>query len=154
MLQSCRTELKNCLFDLRNDTLAEKTFDAAIRRTLAPFADQVEISVRFNVSRARFDDAVAHAILAIVRELVANAIRHGHAWTVKVAGALDKDELLFSVRDDGCGFDPEHRKRSDDGHFGLDGICERLENLNGSLEFAPAPNGGTKAVVRIKLTSR
>lgn len=154
MLQSCRTELKNCLFDLRNDTLAEKTFDAAIRRTLAPFADQVEISVRFNVSRARFDDAVAHAILAIVRELVANAIRHGHAWTVKVAGTLDKDELLFSVRDDGCGFDPERRKGSDDGHFGLDGICERLENLNGSLEFAPAPSGGTKAIVRIKLTSR
>ena len=151
MLLSCRTELRNCLFDLRNDTLSEKDFSKAVIRTLEPFDDSVTLFIRFNAPRARFDDNTAHGILAIIRELTANAVRHGNAWTVKVAGTIENDVLFFSVTDDGSGFDFDHRKDSEEGHFGLDGIRERLKRLDGSLTFKAPRNGGTKAIVRIPI---
>ena len=151
MLNSCRTELKNCLFDLRNDTMGEKTFHAAILRTVEPFAGEAEIRVLFCVRRTDFDDATVHAVLAIVRELVANAIRHGHATRIRVSGAKDASSLSFSVADNGCGFDPERCAGPDEGHFGLDGIRERVEQLDGTFSITSSPDGGTKAVIRLPL---
>ena len=151
MLMSCRTELRNCLFDLRNDTIGEKNLGTAILRTLEPFEDNATILVRFNVNRSHIEDSNVHAILAVIRELVSNAVRHGNAWTIKVAGVRDGISLLFSVTDDGTGFDPEHCKGSDDGHFGLDGIRERLARLDGSISFETPRCGGTRAVIRMPL---
>ena len=151
MLLSCRAELRNCLFDLRNNTLEEKDFGKAIVRTLEPFEDSAAILVRFNVDRSKFEDLTAHAILAIIRELASNAIRHGHAWTIRVAGAVENNTLLFSVTDDGSGFDFENRMNSEDGHFGLDGIHDRLKRLNGSIAFSRPAGGGTKATVKLPI---
>ena len=92
-----------------------------------------------------------HAILAVIRELVSNAVRHGNAWTIRIAGVIEEKTLLFSVTDDGSGFDFENRKNSDEGHFGIDGIRERLARLEGSISYETPHSGGTKAVVRIPL---
>lgn len=149
MLQSCRVELKNCLFDLRNDTIAEKSFDRAIRRTLEKFEDQADISIRFNVSRAPFGDSTVHAVLSIIRELVSNAITHGHAWTIRIAGTLDNGRLMFSVRDDGEGFDPKTAPGAAKGHFGLDGIRDRVKRLNGTFKLKTATPCGIKAIITL-----
>lgn len=151
MLESCRTELKNCLFDLRSNVLEEPAFDSAVRMLLEQFSDQAEISVRFAVRRNLFPDTVAHAILAIIRELAGNGIRHGQATAVKVAGCVDKGRLLFSVTDNGSGFDPKHRPGLADGHFGLDGIRDRLKRLKGTLSLESVPGKGTKAVVTLPI---
>ena len=153
ILKSCRTELRHCLFDLRNDTFAEKDFKTAIERTIAPLGSDTEIAVRFNVRRSLFDDASALAILAIIRELVANAVRHGQAWNVRVAGTVDKDALFFSVWDNGCGFDPADRPCAANGHYGLDGINERLRKTNGEITIDSQPGHGTKVTVRIPIKS-
>ena len=86
-----------------------------------------------------------------IRELVSNAVRHGNAWTIKVAGVRDGSSLLFSVTDDGTGFDPEHCNGPLQGHFGLDGIRERLARLDGSISFETPRSGGTRAVIRMPL---
>lgn len=149
MLQSCRRELRHCLFDLRNDTTGEKIFDRAIRRTIEEFEEQVALSIRFNVNRSLFDDATVHAVLAIVRELVSNAITHGHAWAIRIAGSADKGILRFSVRDDGVGFDPLAAPGASDGHFGLTGIHDRVKRLNGTFAIRRARPRGTKAIITI-----
>ena len=102
---------------------------------------------RFGVPRARFTDNTTHNLLRIVRELVANAIRHGRAKTVRIAGEEHDGTIRFSVRDDGCGFDPETAPGPAQGHFGLRGIRERLNALNGTLTVESAPGQGTKATV-------
>ncbi len=139
MLKSCRTELRHCLFDLRNDTLDEADFDAAIRQTLAPLEPEAEITVRTNIPRDHFHDASAHAILCIIRELVANALRHGHASALRIAGSEENGRLLFSVTDNGRGFDPTAHPGPAEGHFGIDGIRDRLNRLNGRLTYTSRP---------------
>ena len=150
-LKSCRNELRNCLWDLRNQTLESSDMESAIRQTLAPHIGHAELAVRFRVPRERISDNTAHAILRIVRELTVNAIRHGRATSVKVAGSIEDDKLAFSVRDNGCGFDPDNCPNDEQGHYGLLGIRERVNSFEGRLTIASAPGKGTKATIWINI---
>ena len=150
-LLSCREDLRNCLHDLRSDALEEKTMDAAIRKALAPHVDEATVTVRFNMPRESFSEKSAHALICIVRELTVNAIRHGKASAVKVAGAAEGGKLLVSVRDNGCGFDPATRPGVREGHFGLQGVQERILALGGHFALDSTPGNGTRASFSINL---
>ena len=151
MVEACRTELRNCLWDLRNQALEEESMERAIRLSLAQILDRTSLHVRFNVPRARLSDNTAHAILRIVRELAANAIRHGRASSIWIAGSIENGMLRFSVRDDGVGFDPALAPGVAEGHFGLQGIRERIERFEGHLKVASRPGEGTKVTVAISV---
>ena len=140
-LVSCREELRNCLWDLRNNALEEKSLEESIRKTLAPHTAAAEVSIDCSIPRSRLSDNTAHAILCIVRELVVNAIRHGHADAITVKGTRDNQSLVFTVSDNGCGFDPDNRPGVVQGHYGLQGITERINRLNGALRIDSSPHG-------------
>ncbi len=152
MLNSSRTELKRCLFDLRHDALEEQDFSAAIRKSCEPLAGDAKMSIRFNVDRSRLTDTTAHAVLCIIRELVSNAATHGHAGHVYIAGDYRDGVLRFSVRDDGAGFDPATCRGPADGHFGLAGIRARVKRLGGVLELESSAGGPTRAAVSATIT--
>ena len=151
MLLSCRTELRRCLWDLRNDTLDEKNMTEVVRRVLKPVVGDAELRIRFNVPRQKLDDSTAHAIIRIIRELASNAVRHGRAAHIAVAGDLTDGTLAFSVTDDGCGFDPATCDGPGEGHFGLEGIRERVERLRGTFELRSSPGNGTYAKIAFTL---
>ena len=148
-LGSCHTELRNCLWDLRHGTLENLNLDDAIRQTLRPQIGDVNLAVRFNVPRQRLTDNTAYTILKIVRELAVNAVRHGRATSIKVAGAVEDRRILFSVTDNGCGFDPRTAPGPAEGHYGLLGVTERIEGLEGELHIDSAPGRGTRVTVAL-----
>ena len=148
-LDSCRVELRNCIWDLRSRALDAPDMDAAIRIALGPTIGKTHLHIRFNVSRSRFADNTARTILNIIRELTSNAVRHGQATEIKIAGALEGETLSFSVCDNGHGFRPEKRPGVMEGHFGLQGIEERVATLGGRMELASSPGHGAKVVIKI-----
>ena len=152
-LQACRKELRNCMWDLRNQTLEDVSMDEAIRRTLAPHLAGASLSVRFDVPRDILSDNTALSILRIIRELTLNAVRHGRATAVKVAGCIDGDKLLFSVRDNGCGFDPQTADGVEDGHFGLQGVAERIDLFDGELKISSTAGQGTRVTATIAISN-
>ena len=121
----------------------------AIEKTLKPHATAAQLAVRFNVAREKLADQTAYSVLRIVCELVINAIRHGKASKVRIAASLDGGTLLFSVTDDGCGFDPDNCPGVLQGHFGIEGIRERVDQLDGTFELTSSPGLGTKATVTL-----
>ena len=127
-----------------------KDMDAAIRLSVAPVIGDAELTVRFNVPRERITDASAHAIIRIVRELASNAVRHGGARKVKVAGSADTGVLMFSVTDDGCGFAVDQAPGIDECHFGLQGIRERVARFQGKMDIESTLGKGTKVVIKLK----
>ena len=148
-IDSCRGELRNCLWDLRSQALEEEDMNKAIRLTLSQTIGKADLNVRFNVPRSRFTDNTAHTLLRIIRELAANAVRHGKATEIKVAGSIEDDVLKFSVRDNGCGFNPDTCPGVLDGHFGLQGIRERVASFEGDIQIESAPGRGSRVSVSI-----
>ena len=153
-LKSCRDELRNCLWDLRSQALEETDMNRAILKTLQPHVNDSRVSVRFNVARSKITDNTAHALLRVIRELVINAIRHGNATVIKVAGALDQTTLHSSVTDNGCGFNPDTAPGILQGHFGLQGVRERIDELGGMIEISSAPGQGAKVTISIPIPHR
>ena len=150
-LLSCREELRRCLWDLRSETLAEPDLQNAIEKTVRPHIGGTDVKIRFHASRRLIPDVIAHNVLSIIRELCVNAVKHGSARKIRIAGELKNGALRFVVRDDGCGFDVENRPGPMQGHFGLQGIKERTRRLRGTLGLESKVGGGTAATVEIPL---
>ena len=146
-LKSCRDEMRNLLGDLRSQLLDEPDMEKALVRILEPQMDDAELHVRFTVPRARLTDMTARSLYSMIRELAVNAIRHGHATSIHVAGCIEDGRLLCSVRDNGEGFDPMSAPGPEEGHFGLQGIRERMDAANGSVEIESSPGKGTRVVI-------
>lgn len=150
-LQSCRDELRNCLWDLRHNTLDLNDLAEAIRMTVSPHIGTAQLTVRFDVARRLLPENITHAVLQIVRELASNAVRHGGATEIRIAGKLDGNTLRFSVRDNGCGFSPDDAPGMEEGHFGLLGVRERTEKFEGTMEIESTPGKGTRITASLLL---
>ena len=85
------------------------------------------------------------ALPRILREAVANAVRHGRARTVKVH-LRDADGVWLRVTDDGRGFDPSDQR---DGGYGLTSMRERAESLGGEFKLSSEPGRGTTIEVML-----
>ena len=75
----------------------------------------------------------------IIQEALNNAAKHGGARRAHVEVVEDDSTVRVTVRDDGRGFDPIAHT---DG-FGLLGMRERVELLQGTLEVTSLPGQGT-----------
>ena len=149
-LDACREELRNCIWDLRSNTLDEKDLAAAVRRTVQRLVGDARLDIRFDAPREKISDNAVHALLNIVRELAANAVRHGGASVVRVSGSLEDGMLSCAVEDDGFGFDPDDRPGLAEGHFGLQGVEERVDELGGELSIRSRKGEGTRVSFRIR----
>ena len=150
-LKSCRDDVRNCIWDLRTDSLDLRDISRTVVLALDPHIGNAKLKVRFNVPRSRISEPTLHTMIRIVRELAINATRHGNATKIKVAGGIEGSQLVFSVRDDGCGFDPGNVPGVAQGHFGLQGVRERVRTLGGSLSIDSAPGRGTRVAVQLDL---
>ena len=150
-LASCRREMRDCLWDLRNNALGNGSMNEVIRRSLIPIAGQTRIVVRFDALRSRLSDDLVHAILRIIRELVSNAIRHGKATTVRISGCIDGQSVQFSVRDNGIGFGDVPPPGAEEGHFGLQGVRERARRFKGEMAISRTPRNETRIAVSLRI---
>lgn len=148
-LLSCRKELCRCLWDLRNSTLEDADLVHAIKKTVEPYACPAKLTVMFGITRHGISDTTVHAILSIIRELAVNAVRHGQARHIRVVGEKKGNVIRFSVEDDGKGFDPSNIPGPSQGHFGLQGVRERVNKLQGKMQIEGAPGHGARIVVEI-----
>jgi signal transduction histidine kinase len=86
------------------------------------------------------------ALPRIVREAVANAIRHGGARTVSLQ-LSNSDGVCVRVSDDGQGFDVTEPQP--DGSFGLTSMRERAEALGGEFRVSSTPGEGTSVEIAL-----
>jgi len=87
------------------------------------------------------------ALFRVLQESLANGFRHGGGRNQRISVAGSAEHLQIEVADEGSGFDPATAHTS--GHFGLDGMRERVQLLGGSFELVSAPNQGT--IIRASL---
>jgi signal transduction histidine kinase len=91
-------------------------------------------------------------LLRIAQEAITNAVKHSGAKTVKVELQFSPEKVVLQIKDDGKGFDPEKCEGPNEGHFGLLGIRERAERMNGLANINSAPGAGTCVRVEVPIS--
>lgn len=80
-------------------------------------------------------------VYRIGREALLNALRHSEAKKIEVGIRYSANRLSMSVRDDGCGIDPQVLRLGRDGHWGLSGMRERADRIGARLRVFSGTTG-------------
>jgi signal transduction histidine kinase len=117
----------------------------ALARTAEEVAGRLGARLELDIDEhVTVPPAWEEALPRILREAVANAVRHGRAQTVTVH-LRDADGIWLRVTDDGTGFDVTDVRT--DTSFGLIGMKERAESLGGDFKLSSEPGRGTSVEV-------
>ncbi len=92
-------------------------------------------------------------IYRAVQELLNNVIKHARATWVKISLRCFENKVLLLVEDNGYGFSPPENLAdlSQQQHFGLVGLVERVELLDGMLGIRSKENEGTEVSITLPL---
>jgi signal transduction histidine kinase len=99
----------------------------------------------------RLGDNTELAIYRIAQEALHNAMQHSQAQHITIRLVPDEGGINLKVTDNGVGFTPSQHLYiyTQQGHFGLVGIQERVRQLNGELSIMSHPGKGTALSVHI-----
>ena len=83
------------------------------------------------------DEALAHDILAVIREALSNCARHAHATAVAISLVLQDGLITLDITDNGRGLGTSARSS------GLSSMRRRAERNGGTFQLTTSANGGT-----------
>ena len=113
--------------------------------------DDTELELKLpsdeDVSRIALAPERRRHLLLMVKEGLANVVRHAQARHVLVDLSLSGELLRLEIADDGLGFD---MLGTHAGH-GLTSLKSRAAQLGGKLDLRAAPGSGTRLVLEIRL---
>ena len=138
----CIQDARRSIWDLRSPRLEAHDLVEAFRR-MATDAAPVAIEVTTHGRVRRCAPRVEDQLLKIGQEAIGNAIRHGRATRVDIMLDYHRGSLALHISDNGCGFDPETHGEAGSGHWGLENMRERAEDIGGHLGVISRPGSGT-----------
>jgi two-component system sensor histidine kinase DegS len=107
-----------------------------------------EIEFVHDVEFDRLAPSLEIAAFRIVQECLTNTCRYSKSPRVRIALRQVEGLMRIDVQDWGIGFDPSRIVR---GHFGLEGIRERVRLLDGMVTIHSAPGQGAHVIVELPL---
>jgi signal transduction histidine kinase len=136
-LDGTMAEIRAAIFELHQEDGPEPS---TVRRQLADVVRQVteghalRRDVRFRGAVDDLPRELAPDLVAVVRELVTNVVRHAAAGRVTVTVEAG-DEVVVGVADDGTGLPPVTARS------GLANLADRAERRGGRLMVSAGPSG-------------
>ena len=156
-LESDIATLRSLITELRPAALDQLGLEPALLalvdrlRTAGLEVDaDVELASEHGRADQRLTPDLETAVYRIVQEALTNAVKHGSASRAVVEVRDDPGFVDVRVRDDGSGFDPTDATSG----FGVIGMRERAEILDGSLQIDSAHGAGTTVTARFPVTRR
>lgn len=150
MVRSSLFEVRRIIYDLRPMTLDDLGLIPTLRKYTANAADYNAIEITFTPigKEERLHQKYEIAVFRLMQEAIQNAINHAEAAFIDVKIEIAKCQLTIVVKDNGKGFDPDTKNEAS---FGLIGMKERVEMLDGTLTIDSAIGKGTNIFIKIPL---
>lgn len=112
-----------------------------------------EVGAQFSMSGqpSQMQSDKALTLYRIAQEALNNARHHAQADNIRVELDFDQNQSTLRVCDDGIGFVPPPRLNdlTRTGHFGLIGMRERAQLVDGRLNVISSPGKGTTVVFTV-----
>jgi signal transduction histidine kinase len=155
MVRHSQAETKRSVQDLRAQDPGSIDLPSALEDVVQPLvatAGATQLHMEIVGTPRRLAGVTEHHLLRIGQEAVANAVRHAQAANLRVTLRYEAGEVGLEVVDDGRGFDTDEALAIASGHFGLLGLRERANKLQGRLRIESRPGAGTTIAVSVPVS--
>jgi len=147
----CSAEARQSLWNLRTPGPQGGQFSGKLASLAREVVHGKHISLTLAIeplSLAELPDT-EYQLLRIAREAMSNTLKHAGALHLTVSLQTMSGVLRLEIADDGFGFAQDERAIS--GHFGLQGMRERAEEIGAELSVRSAPESGTCITIVLAL---
>lgn len=146
-------EIRKIIFNLRPMALDDLGLIPTLRKLSQDFEDRVKIHTVFEVQgkEIRLSSSMEAAIYRLVQEALTNVQKHAVASRVLVHVSFSAGKLEITIKDNGRGFS-RPPNQDDQSHYGIIGMYERVQLLEGAIDIQSGPEKGTeiKIIIPIK----
>ncbi|MCQ6277121.1 sensor histidine kinase [Bacillus sp. V3B] len=151
MVRDALYEVRHIIYDLRPMALDDLGLVPTLKKylkTTEEYFNQSTIQFTCIGETKRFPAKYEVALFRLIQESVQNAMKHAEAKEVVVKLEITRNQLTVVIRDNGKGFDINKRKSNS---FGLIGMRERVEILEGQLSIDSTVGKGTVVLIQVPL---
>ena len=151
MVRNALYEVRRIIYDLRPMALDDLGIIPTLKKYLSTIEEynkgvQIDFINLGPVKRLPSDMEVA--LFRLVQEAVQNALKHATANQIQVKLSIAKEMVTVIVKDNGKGFDTSVKK---EGSFGLIGMKERVDLLEGEFSVNSSLGAGTIVLIQVPL---
>ncbi len=162
LLDHARSQVKATIEEAREAVwnLRQSSRDGAAVSSLFDLARKLgtehgaKVDTALEGAGAPLDPETGQVLLLVGREALRNAVMHGHPARISVRIVFDAGRVRMQITDDGKGFDTNGVGPEAQGHFGIVGMRERVEQLGGEFLVNSKPGEGTSVVASMPRTRR
>lgn len=149
MIDQTTKRLRKLISELRTDILDNLGLLSAIDYEVKQFNENSGISCNFSSDDISniLNKNKAYTILRVLQESFNNIKKYSTAKNVEATLLKTNGNLTLTVKDDGVGFNEEEIKNKET--FGILGMKERAQAVDGNLIVKSSPGYGTNVILNI-----
>lgn len=151
MVRSALYEVRRIIYDLRPMALDDLGLVPTLKKyleTIEEYNNSANITfINLGIEK-RLLLKYEVALFRLVQEAVQNALKHANAKEILVKVQIAKTNVTVIVKDNGDGFDVKEKKRNS---FGLMGMRERVELLEGQITIDTKKGAGTVIMIQVPI---
>ncbi|MGG3563712.1 sensor histidine kinase [Neobacillus rhizosphaerae] len=153
MVRSALYEVRRIIYDLRPMALDDLGLVPTLRKylqTIEEYHNNSKITFMNLGLERRLPTKYEVALFRMIQESVQNALKHANACEIKVKLEITNNDITVLIKDNGGGFDTSIKKPES---FGMIGMRERVDLLDGDITFDSKIGKGTAVWIRVPLTN-
>jgi signal transduction histidine kinase len=157
---AARVEVRQSILDLWPGDLTAEQFKLELKEYCAQFcqspSDNLQIQIEVKGELTPLSSRARRSLYRIAQEALFNIARHASASEAQVSLEVTAEWAKLIIQDNGSGFDPkvalarEYNRQ----HFGLRGMQQRANSLDGTCEFHSQLGIGSSVLVEIPIISK
>jgi signal transduction histidine kinase len=149
-LSEARRSIWNLQATPTNNSTLTDAINAACEQILFGHDAKLHLAIRGKPWKA--NPFAEHSLLRITQEAVSNAIRHGHAREIRIEQAYEFTRLVFTITDDGSGYEETATRVAAHRGYGLQSMRRRADSIRAVFHVHSAIGVGTCVEVIVPRT--
>lgn len=153
LAESGLSDIRALIFELRPEQLEKDGLVSALQKQVQAMSVRYKLDVTVNVPQEEppLPLPAKEALYRIGMEALQNTMKHAQATKVHINLHPDPNVWTLDIQDNGRGFDPNTIY---EGHYGLNTMRERADQLGATLNIISAPGAGARISVQVPVAQR
>ncbi|CAM3693754.1 sensor histidine kinase [Cohnella lubricantis] len=152
------SEIRKIIFNLRPMALDDLGLVPTLRKFVQDFEERTKIRATFEAAgkERRMTSALEAAMFRLVQEAFNNVQKHAEATFVSLDIQFQEERIDLVIRDNGVGFEvgSVESKAKSFSKFGLIGMMERVDLLQGKIEIESGAGLGTAIAIQVPINAK